>query len=86
MNSTQVVQNISFLYELSMSIGKTLDWREGVVVFLRTLMARKNLSFAALWLSGEWMCSEVPEKSSRLICAYATPECYQTGPTSIVWT
>ena len=68
MNSTQVVQNISFLYELSMSIGKTLDWREGVVVFLRTLMARKNLSFAALWLSGEWMCSEVPEKSSRLIC------------------
>ena len=78
MNSTQVVQNISFLYELSMSIGKTLDWREGVVVFLRTLMARKNLSFAALWLSGEWMCSEVPEKSSRLICAYATPECYQT--------
>jgi len=46
----KIIQDISLLYELSLSVGSTLDPQENCHHFLRTLIRRKNLSFGAVWL------------------------------------
>lgn len=40
------------LYELALSIGQSLDIEKNCATFLRTLMTRKRLSYAAVWLKG----------------------------------
>lgn len=44
MNTTKNIADILQLYEFSMSIGKSLDYRKNCDNFLKTLLARKNLS------------------------------------------
>ncbi len=46
----KVAQNISVLYELSLSIGQSLDLKSNCDAFLKALMARKNFGFAAVWI------------------------------------
>jgi PAS domain S-box-containing protein len=46
----KIIQDISLLYELSLSIGTTLDPQENCYSFLRTLITRKSLSFGSIWL------------------------------------
>jgi len=48
--SLEIIKDISLLYELSLSIGKSLDLEENCEGFLKTLIARKNLSYASVWL------------------------------------
>lgn len=48
--SINIAQDISILYELSLAIGTSLDIRTNCDVFLKALIARKNLDFAAVWL------------------------------------
>ena len=47
------MQDISLLYELSLAVGRSLDLEENCAYFLRTLLARKGLSYAAIWLRQE---------------------------------
>lgn len=47
----KIIQDISLLYELSLSVGSTLDPRENCHRFLRTLISRKSLNFGAVWLN-----------------------------------
>jgi PAS domain S-box-containing protein len=49
-NNTQFIQDISLLYELSLSIGRSLDPKENCYQFLHTLISRKSLNFGAVWL------------------------------------
>jgi signal transduction histidine kinase/CheY-like chemotaxis protein len=42
--------DICVLFELALSVGQSLDLRENCERFLTTLMARKNLGYAAVWL------------------------------------
>ena len=46
----KIIQDISLLYELSLSIGTTLDPQENCYSFLRTLITRKSLNFGSVWL------------------------------------
>ena len=46
----QIIQDVSLLYELSLSVGNTLDPEENCYNFLRTLISRKSLNFGAIWL------------------------------------
>ena len=48
--SSRIVREISILYELSLSIGQSLDVETTCSRFLRTLLARKNLAYASVWI------------------------------------
>ncbi|WP_299455407.1 PAS domain S-box protein [uncultured Microscilla sp.] len=45
-----VLDDIATLYELSLSIGSSLNLYENCEHFLTTLLSRKNLDFASVWL------------------------------------
>ena len=55
-----IIQDISLLYELSLSIGQTFELEENCTNFVKLLLERKNLDYAAVWLK-----SEVLPKESR---------------------
>ncbi len=46
----KIIQDISLLYELSLSVGSSLEPEENCNNFLRTLISRKSLSFGSVWL------------------------------------
>ncbi|HXU82728.1 MAG TPA: response regulator [Polyangia bacterium] len=64
--------DICVLFELALSVGQSLELRENCERFLATLMARKNLGYAAVWLrSAHWPGRPTPE--GALALAYAVP-------------
>ncbi len=66
-----IVAELSLLYELSLSIGTSLDLQENCDVFLTTLMARKNLSYAGVWIDSRWL-DKKPEPVYRLVLGMPT--------------
>lgn len=50
MNTNSLITDISFLYELSLSVGQSLDRKENCKNFLQTLMSGKNLEFGGVWI------------------------------------
>lgn len=46
----RIVQDISMLYELSLSVGTSLDLFENCERFLKALISQKQLSFASIWI------------------------------------
>ncbi len=50
---TNIIQDISLLYELSLAVGSSLDVHENCTHFLKVLQSRKKLSFARIWLKNE---------------------------------
>lgn len=49
-HNAKIIQDLSLLYELALAIGSSLDITENSQQFFRTLVKRKNLAYAALWL------------------------------------
>ncbi len=49
-DNTSTIQDISLLYELSLSIGNSLNMRENCQQFLNILITRKKLNYASVWL------------------------------------
>lgn len=49
-DNIKIIQDICLLYELSLSVGSSLDARENCKQFLHTLISRKSLNFASVWL------------------------------------
>ena len=70
--NTDIIQDISLLYELALSIGHSLDLATNCERFLKTLMARKNLDFVSVWLRNEDASTGDQEDGMTLI--YANPE------------
>jgi len=64
--SPQISDDVSLLYELSLSIGTTLDPVENAGAFTETLAARKDLEGVAVWM---W-------DGDSLRCLHATPASY----------
>ncbi|RME02415.1 MAG: response regulator [Planctomycetota bacterium] len=57
MDFAETVRQLSILYELSLSIGTSLDPYKMAKNFFKTLMSRKNLSYLALWTEGKYLSS-----------------------------
>lgn len=78
-SSDKILQDITQLYELSLSIGTSVDLEENCRAFFQKLMARRNLSFCGLWLRrdqfSESLMDIFPEvmEDSDLVCVYAYP-------------
>ena len=66
-----IVHDISILYEISLSTGSSLDLKENCALFLTTLMARKGLTFASVWLRSDYM--NEGGGGGRAQCVYASP-------------
>jgi PAS domain S-box-containing protein len=62
--SSDLVEDLAQLYELSLSIGRSLDLRTCCDGFLKVLLARKGLAAAVLW-------ERQPDRSLR--CIYSNP-------------
>ncbi|MEM6764926.1 MAG: ATP-binding protein [Bacteroidota bacterium] len=69
--SADIVHDISLLYELSLSVGQSLNFHDNADMFLQTLISRKNLAFASVWLKAPYTQGKENEVYEL---AYAHPE------------
>ncbi|WP_321417112.1 HAMP domain-containing sensor histidine kinase [uncultured Methanomethylovorans sp.] len=70
---TETFNQISLLYELSLSIGNSLDINDNCDVFLKKLISRKRLTYVSVWIKDEYL-SFTNTNSATLV--YANPEYY----------
>ena len=70
-NVAGILQDLSILYELSLSAGQSIDLDENCAAFLRTLMARKSLDFSSVWIRERHITGD--DASDELIQVYANP-------------
>ena len=70
-----IVQEISLLYELSLAIGTSIDLEESSNHFLKTLVSRKNYTYASLWLKAEYLLGA----GTGFHQAYSQPEFHFSG-------
>lgn len=69
--STQtVVEDLMLLYELALNTGKSLDLAENCASFVKHLMARKSLNYAAVWLKDTSLIGE----GDGVSLAYSIPK------------
>ncbi|MCI4667223.1 MAG: ATP-binding protein [Bacteroidia bacterium] len=70
MINPEIINDISLLYELSLSLGKSHDIKENAGNFISTLMRRKGLSYASLWIKAEKLSHEEESGFYKRIYAY----------------
>ena len=73
-NFDRVIQDISVLYELSLTIGNSSDLEKSCEIFLNRLMGRKNLSYGAVWIKNKYLFSNSSNDAATLV--YAKPKIY----------
>lgn len=67
-----ILDDITTLYELSLSIGSSLNLYENCEYFLTTLLSRKNLDFASVWLK-KTLIKREELSDNDFITVYALP-------------
>lgn len=72
--SSEIILHMSFLYELSLSIGKSLDLVSNCENFLKILMPRKNYSYGAIWIKDKYLSKHSEKENATLV--YAKPRYY----------
>ncbi|MEO0898388.1 MAG: ATP-binding protein [Bacteroidota bacterium] len=70
MINPEIIQDISLLYELALSVGNSLDLQKNCTAFLSILMRRKDLSFASLWLNTNSLPEAMEEAGFRAVFAH----------------
>ena len=75
--NNDILDNITTLYEISLSIGASLDLPENCEHFLTTLLSRKSLDFASVWLK-ESLVDNDKSNSNRYVNAFALPSSKST--------
>jgi PAS domain S-box-containing protein len=63
MNNTKIIQDISLLYELSLSVGNSLNIKQNCEQFLNILITKRNLNFASVCI----------KNGDQLNLVYGTP-------------
>ncbi len=67
--NTSTIQNIALLYELSLSIGNSLNMRQNCQQFLNILINRKKLNYASVWIKEESKINLIYEAPSNIVDA-----------------
>ncbi|WP_372751077.1 response regulator [Labilibaculum sp.] len=70
MYTQNLLKDISFLYELSLSIGQSLDKKENCKEFLHSLMSFKNIEFGAVWVQNRAIPSNKNQEGLGLIYSH----------------
>ncbi|WP_407355626.1 sensor histidine kinase [Methanolobus sp. WCC5] len=71
----EIFNQVSVLYELSLSTGNSLDVQENCDRFLKKLMSRKRVTYVSVWIKDEYMYLRDEDTASLV---YANPEYYIT--------
>jgi PAS domain S-box-containing protein len=66
-----VLRDLSLLYELSLSVGSSLDLIENCNQFIKKLLSKKNFTYAAVWIKNQAITGK-PGTHATLV--YANPE------------
>lgn len=64
------IKDLNLLYELALNTGKSLDLKENCSAFLKHLMARTSLQYAAVWIHQ----SKLFEHGNAVSLVYANPK------------
>ncbi|QGG48607.1 sensor histidine kinase [Heliorestis convoluta] len=71
MKDDNIFKDLTVLYEMALSIGQSLDLEKNCDNFLKILMARKNLSFASVWIREDKI---IPQgEKNNLLLTYGKP-------------
>ena len=70
--NNDILDDITALYEISLSIGSSLNLYENCEKFLTTLLSRKSLDFASVWLK-ESLVEIGKTHSEQYVCVFAVP-------------
>lgn len=71
MHTHDLIKDISFLYELSLSIGQSLDKKENCKQFMHSLMSFKNIEFGAIWIQNRFISPNTNQDGLSVI--YSNP-------------
>ena len=66
---SDIIQDITLLYELSLAIGKSLDLRTNILNFIRILQSRKNLNYVSFWIKDRYLNFDRSLPNSTLIAS-----------------
>ncbi|HDR73624.1 MAG TPA: PAS domain S-box protein [Methanoculleus sp.] len=69
--TSTVLRDLSLLYELSLSVGSSLDLIENCDQFIKKLLSKKNFTYAAVWIANRAITGK-PGTHATLV--YANPE------------
>jgi signal transduction histidine kinase/DNA-binding response OmpR family regulator len=83
----RVLEDISVLYELSLSVGQSLDLKTNCDRFVTTLLAQKKLGYASVWIKDRYLRNAgtgTSEQKDRAWASliYANPE-FRSGANRI---
>ncbi len=70
--NVSTVKDIVLLYELSLSIGNSLNLRQNCQQFLNVLMTRKKLSYASVWLFEDRNMELIYETPTDIVASRST--------------
>jgi len=70
MNNHLTIENLLWIYKLSLSLGKSLDLKTNCENFLKTLMERKDFPYCAVWIKNKYLVDEMDENWATLVCAH----------------
>lgn len=65
-----LIQDVTLLYELALSIGNSFELRENMHAFIRILTERKNIDIASIWLRPKIFEENPSEEVYRLVYSY----------------
>ncbi len=71
---SEIANKISILYEISLSIGGSVNLKENCGSFVKTLLAKEGLTYAAIWVKDQYLGGLPDCESSSLV--FAHPEIY----------
>lgn len=72
--NNNIIKDINHLYELSQTIGNSLDLNENILAFTTKLLRQKDLLFISVWIKNTYLGKKEVNRSSLIIC---TPEYYK---------
>lgn len=70
--SDSVLNDILLLYELSLSVGSSLELEKNCDGFLSVLMARRNLDYSSVWIKDSFIPGA--KKQNKLNAIYSNPK------------
>jgi PAS domain S-box-containing protein len=71
---SEIANKISILYEISLSIGRSVNLKENCESFVKTLLAKEGLTYGAIWVKDQYLGDASGCENSSLV--FAHPEYY----------
>lgn len=75
MPANTIIQDITFLFELAQSTGRSLNLKDNCDKFLRTIVSRKALDIACIYIFKNLSKTNLASKKKKLVRYHSIPKC-----------